>query len=214
MIVAKFNEEQPLVQVEDLGNGLSRLICNDNLVKSEVAENTSGSDSEQATRTEYQYDRYTCEEVLPNGVTDFSSWADYIKQKDADNFKKLIYEKVSESKSELSSWLSSNPMLFTDGKKYSVTMDKQSQLMGVLQSYTIVTSQGGTFNLTWNATGEECTHWEYDDLLKLSVAIYSYVKKRVTEQQYIETMIKSATSEDVFDSIIIDYTNCPYTSAE
>ena len=115
--------------------------------------------------------------------------------------------KVAESKEKLAEWLASHPMTYKDGKQYSVTAEKQSLLNGNLSSYE--RAQGASpsvkYPLRWNATGEECTEWEYEDLVGLSLAIAAYVAPKVAEQQAIEIAINACTTVEELDKVVISY---------
>lgn len=115
--------------------------------------------------------------------------------------------KITESKDKLAEWLASHPMTYKDGKQYSVTAEKQSLLNGNLSSYE--RAQGASpsvkYPLRWNATGEECTEWEYEDLVGLSLAIAAYVAPKVAEQQAIEIAINACSTIEELDRVVISY---------
>ena len=115
--------------------------------------------------------------------------------------------KVAESKEKLAEWLENNPMLYTDGKLYSVTAEKQSLLNGNLSSYE--RAQGASpsvkYPLRWNATGEECTGWEYENLVGLSLAIAAYVAPKVAEQQAMEIAINACSTIEELNGVVIAY---------
>lgn len=115
--------------------------------------------------------------------------------------------KVAESKEKLAEWLASHPMTYKDGKQYSVTVEKQSLLNGNLSSYE--RAQGANpsvkYPLKWNATGEECTEWEYEDLVGLSLAIAAYVAPKVAEQQAIEIAINACSTIEELNGVVIAY---------
>ena len=113
--------------------------------------------------------------------------------------------KIEESKTKLAEWLANNPLLFTDGKYYSVTEEKQALLNGNLASYERATKAGIEYPLKWNSTGEECTEWNYNDLLILSLSIAAYVAPKVSMQQKIELGIKACETMDDINTIVIDY---------
>ena len=114
-------------------------------------------------------------------------------------------KRVAESKVKLAEWLATHPMLFTDGKYYSVTEEKQALLNGNLASYERATKAGIEYPLKWNSTGEECVERSYDDLLTLSLSIASYVAPKVATQQTIEIAIKGCETIEEIEKIIIDY---------
>ena len=114
-------------------------------------------------------------------------------------------KRIIESKTKLAEWLATHPMLFTDGKYYSVTEEKQALLNGNLASYERATELGVEYPLKWNATGSECESWNYNDLLLLSLSIAAYVAPKVAIQQSIEIAIKDCDTIEEIESIIIDY---------
>ena len=74
-------------------------------------------------------------------------------------------KRIQESKILLAKWLNDNPILYTDGKYYSVTEEKQALLNGNLASYERAKSMGIDYDLKWNATEQPCEPWSYTDLL-------------------------------------------------
>lgn len=121
------------------------------------------------------------------------------------NIDEVKASKIAESKGKLAEWLESNPMLYTDGKYYSVTAEKQSLLNGNLASYERAKAINVEYPLKWNSTGSECTPWDYTDLLALSLTIAGYVAPKVSKQQAIELQIKACTTLDELNEIVIDY---------
>lgn len=113
--------------------------------------------------------------------------------------------KVTESKEKLAKWLANNPMLYTDGKLYSVTAEKQSLLNGNLASYERAKAAGIDYPLKWNSTGEECTEYSYEELVGLSLAIAAYVAPKVSAQQEIELAINACESIEELDKVVISY---------
>lgn len=117
----------------------------------------------------------------------------------------LKADKIEMSKMILSEWLEDNPMLYTDGKYYSVTAEKQSLLNGNLASYERAKALNVEYPLKWNSTGSECIPWEYTDLLTLSLTIAGYVAPKVSKQQEIELQIKACKTVDEVNEIVINY---------
>ena len=115
--------------------------------------------------------------------------------------------KIAESKEKLAEWLARHPMTYKDGKQYSVTAEKQSLLNGNLSSYERAQGANPSINypLKWNATGEECTEWEYEDLVGLSLAIAAYVAPKVAEQQAIEIAINACSTIEELNGVVISY---------
>lgn len=114
-------------------------------------------------------------------------------------------KRIQESKILLAKWLNDNPILYTDGKYYSVTEEKQALLNGNLASYERAKSVGVEYPLKWNSTGSSCLEWEYNDLLTLSLTIAAYVAPKVAMQQNIELDIKACETMDEINAVVIDY---------
>lgn len=114
-------------------------------------------------------------------------------------------KRIQESKMLLAKWLNDNPILYTDGKYYSVTEEKQALLNGNLASYERAKSVSIEYPLKWNSTGEGCTDWSYNDLMTLSLNIAAYVAPKVAIQQNIELDIKACETMDEINAVVIDY---------
>ena len=113
--------------------------------------------------------------------------------------------KIAESKTKLAEWLANNPLLFSDGKYYSVTEEKQSLLNSNIASYERAEALGVEYPLKWNSTGEECVEWSYTDLVTLSLTIAAYVAPKVSQQQSIEIQIKACETAEDLDKVVISY---------
>ena len=114
-------------------------------------------------------------------------------------------------KSNLSDYLLDNPLQstvkYSEGRLYSVTLEKQQQLTSKLLLYNLYTSQNIPYQLTWNDTGNICESWSSEELSTLSMQIDAYVTPLVKMQQTIEVKIKDSTSiEDVLQ-IDISYSS-------
>lgn len=114
-------------------------------------------------------------------------------------------DKIAQSKKMLSEWLASHPYLYSDGKYYSCTEEKQSLLNGNLASYERAKAIGVEYPLKWNATTAECTEFSYNDLLALSLSIAAYVAPKVSKQQSIEVQIRNCETVEAVDAIEINY---------
>ena len=114
--------------------------------------------------------------------------------------------KIAESNKKLEQYLLEHPLLYTDGKYYSVTLEKQSILQGNLMGYQLEL-QMGVANpiLEWNSTGDVCIPWTYENLSALAVAIKNYVKPYVGAQQAYEKQINLCTTLEEVKDIIVDY---------
>ena len=113
--------------------------------------------------------------------------------------------KITESKIELATFLANNPIKWKDGKYYSVTQEKQSQLTSIIATYQIEVQSNPSATITWNSTGEECVEWDIKELCALAVAIKNYVKPMVTYQQEKEIEIRNCKSVAEVDAVEIDY---------
>ena len=113
--------------------------------------------------------------------------------------------KIEASKTKLAEWLANNPLLYSDGKYYSVTEEKQSLLNSNIASYERAEALGIEYPLKWNSTGEECTEWTYESLVTLSLTIAAYVAPKVSKQQSIEITIKSCETAEELDKVVISY---------
>lgn len=122
-----------------------------------------------------------------------------------DTLSPLKIAKIEESKTKLAQWLANNPLLYSDGKYYSVTEEKQSLLNSNIASYERAKALGIDYPLKWNSTGEECVEWSYADLVALSLTIAAYVAPKVSKQQPIEISIKSCENTEDLDRIMISY---------
>lgn len=115
--------------------------------------------------------------------------------------------KIAESKTKLAEWLHKNPMLYSDGKYYAVSAEKQNLLNSNLTSFERAEQAGIDYPLKWNATGEECVEWEYADLVGLSLAIAAYVAPQVARQQAVEIEIKACKTAEELAEVVIYYGN-------
>ena len=122
-----------------------------------------------------------------------------------DTLSPLKMAKIEESKTKLAEWLANNPLLYSDGKYYSVTEEKQSLLNSNIASYERAKALGIDYPLKWNSTGEECTEWTYESLVTLSLTIAAYVSPKVSKQQSIEITIKSCETAEELDKVVISY---------
>ena len=107
---------------------------------------------------------------------------------------------IAQSKADLTSYLETHPLQWTDGEYYSITEEKQNQLTS-----TLVAAQVDGKKPEWNSTGLVCKEWELEDLAALGVAIKDRVKKLVKYQQEKELEIKNSNTLEELDLIVVDY---------
>lgn len=121
---------------------------------------------------------------------------------------------VQKSKDDLEVFLANNPITWVDGKKYSITREKQQQLTSKILSATLAAQTQMEYNLTWNSTGEECVPWELSDLASLAFAIDRRVTSLVSYQQKKEIEITKAQSLSELEAIEVDYSSVPLEEPE
>ena len=109
-------------------------------------------------------------------------------------------QKIQKSKTDLEAYLLSHPLQWTDGETYSITEDKQNQLMG-----TLMAAQLDGKKPEWNTSGGVCREWELTELTALAVAIKDRVKALVKYQQTQELAMREATSLAQLEEIEVDY---------
>lgn len=119
-----------------------------------------------------------------------------------DNDKQLMIEA---SKAMLENYLTSHPLLWTDGEYYAITKEKQNQLTSKIMAATMAQTMRLQYELKWNSTGEKCTVWTLSDLSALAFAIDKRVTSLVEYQQAKEIEIREATTQEELDAIEVDY---------
>lgn len=113
--------------------------------------------------------------------------------------------RIQQSKDDLEAYLEAHPITWTDGKQYSITREKQQQLTSKILSATLAQQTSTPYELTWNATGEECTPWALEDLAALAFAIDARVTALVSYQQAKEVAMREAESLEALTAIEVDY---------
>jgi hypothetical protein len=112
---------------------------------------------------------------------------------------------IRKNKYNLEKYLDNHPMLDESGRVYTVTSDKQNQLTGVLNAYTLARAAGMEVPLTWNERGQECTPYAFEELVSLYLQMLAYVKPIVTYQQHAEIEIKAAETIEAALAVDIDF---------
>ncbi|GEM_PF-3045714 len=118
---------------------------------------------------------------------------------------KIKEQKISDSKKDLSVFLYTHPLEYIDGKRYSVTQEKQTLLKNEIDIYLCKLNKNENALLMWNSTGEEEIEWLLDDLIDLSIAIDNYVKPYISYQRSKEVEIRNCLTIEEVKKNIIDY---------
>lgn len=113
--------------------------------------------------------------------------------------------RIQQSKDQLQDYIQSHPLIWTDGKAYTVTQEKQTQLLNTLTGYQITHQLYSNEPLYWNAAGEESTIWDYSDLCKLASAIEGYIHTLVEYQRQKEAEVNACETEEEVTAVIIDF---------
>ena len=126
-----------------------------------------------------------------------------------DPLPELKTQRINQSKTDLTAYLESHPLLWTDGQYYSITAEKQAQLTGKIMAATMAKTASKPYTLTWNSTGEVCREWTLDDLSALAFAIDARVTSLVSYQQTQEVAMRNAATQEALDAIVVDYGTVP-----
>lgn len=113
--------------------------------------------------------------------------------------------KITESNKKLEEFLLNNPLLFTDGNYYSVTMEKQNLLTSALTLYNLKLNAGLNPVFKWNSTGDTCVEMPIETGMALAISIGTYVEPIVEQQRIIEKQINMCTTIDEVNSVVIKY---------
>lgn len=118
---------------------------------------------------------------------------------------------ISKYKRNLDEYWNQHPLSMND-KLYTVTLEKQNQLVGMLYAYSIAKNLGieSQFPLSWNETNGTCTSYTFDELVGILFAMFNYVKPIVSLQQHNEVMIRNATTSE--EALAVDISNFDITT--
>lgn len=122
---------------------------------------------------------------------------------DIDTLKKY---RVNMSKVNLATYLEENKVTSSAyagvEAEYSMTQEKQSQLMAVIMMATL----NENYVPSWNASGEVCTYdWTLDELQTLAADIEAVVRPLVAKQQTMEVAIMAAETIDSVKEVDITF---------
>lgn len=126
-------------------------------------------------------------------------------ERPAPDIEPIKQQKIAQSKTDLASYLESNPLQWTDGEYYSITAEKQAQLTSKIMAATMAQTMSQPYTLTWNSTGEVCKEWELSELSALAFAIDARVTALVSYQQTQEVAMRNAQTLEELEAIVVDY---------
>lgn len=127
---------------------------------------------------------------------------------------------VEKSKEELEAYLANHPITSTChngvAKRYSITGQKQQYLNQAIALANIAYQKGdASYQISWNATDEECTYdWTLDELVTLAFEINEVVRPLISKQQSIESQIMNASTTADALAVAIDYSGVSAESSE
>lgn len=115
-------------------------------------------------------------------------------------------KKQAENKILFAEFLSNHPLTWTDGKKYGVTMEDQTEIQLNISQYEIQV-QAGIENpvLEWHAISEACTAWTIENLSALVLAISNHIYPWFRKMQEYKTQIYACTTIEDIRKIDISY---------
>ena len=114
-------------------------------------------------------------------------------------------QRIQQSKDDLDTYLEGHPITWTDGNQYSITREKQQQLTSKILSATLAAQTSTPYELTWNATGAECTPWTLEELAALAFAVDARVTALVSYQQAKEVTMREAATLEELEGVNVDY---------
>lgn len=118
--------------------------------------------------------------------------------------------KIKASTDALETYLAEHPMTSSvhEGipQLYNVTSKKQGELDRFIATVERAVKLGGEQpTISWNATGNRCEPWTFDELELLSIEILQYVYPFKVKQQDLEILIKACQTIEEVQNITIDY---------
>ena len=122
--------------------------------------------------------------------------------------------KQTQNNAELAKWLEENPLTWTNGKQYGVTLQDQQEIALNILSYQMAAQTAATmddqsqvvpFSLEWHAINEACVPWTIEELTALSVAIRAHIYDAYTLNQTYKTQIYACETRGEVEKITFDY---------
>lgn len=124
--------------------------------------------------------------------------------------------RIDQSKSVLKDYLETHPITSTahGGVKgiYSITEEKQNEMVRNYFSYQMNKQLGLSTKLTWNETGKSCVEWTEEEFIMLSSQIRARATSLASYQRKIEENINNMNDKAEIAKIVFDYDSVPIVS--
>ncbi len=115
--------------------------------------------------------------------------------------------KQNENKMLLSNWLNSNPLVWTNGKTYGITMEDQSEISLNINQYQVQVAAGiENPVLEWHAIHEACEPFTLEELTALTLAITNKVYPAFRLMNKYKEQIFACTDRKEVAAINLAYT--------
>lgn len=122
--------------------------------------------------------------------------------------------RIAQSKAELEEYLETHPITSTahggvEGV-YSITSEKQNELLRNYFSYETDVKMGKNPILTWNETGKSCVEWKPEEYLLLCSQIRERATSLASYQRKLEEEINIMNDKAEIAALVFDYDSVPY----
>lgn len=121
-----------------------------------------------------------------------------------EQLEKSKVSKIAQSNADLESFFLTHPLLY-NGKYYNVTKEKRDLLNSALALYNLKLLSGQIPIFKWNSTGDRCEEMSIEDGTALAISIGDYVEPYVVQQQDIELRLKTCSTIEELENVVIDY---------
>lgn len=116
--------------------------------------------------------------------------------------------KQNENKMLLSQWLNANPLTWTDGKTYGITMEDQSEISLNIAQYQLQVAAGvENPTLEWHAIHESCRPFTFEELNTLTLAITSKVYPAFRLMNMYKEQIFACNDRKAVPKIVLSYSD-------
>lgn len=115
--------------------------------------------------------------------------------------------KQNENKSLFAQYLDANPITWTDGKQYGITMEDQTEISLNISQYQLQLAAGvENPTLEWHSCKEGCQPWTLENLSALSLAIITAVYPIFQLMNKYKELIYACEDRAAVNDIVIKYT--------